>query len=141
MSCPLVQINDKVLVTPLAQESYTVEGRITEINPLIDQRGMVQIKAVIPNTENRFLEGMNVSVRVQRLLGKRLVIPKSALVLRSNRKVVFTLENNKAMWVYVQTAQENSDSYVVTEGLNPGDSIIYEGNFNLSHESPVLLKP
>jgi multidrug efflux pump subunit AcrA (membrane-fusion protein) len=42
--------------------------------------------------------------------------------------------------VYVQTAQENSDSYVITEGLNEGDQIIYEGNFNLAHDAPVVVK-
>ena len=83
---------------------------------------------------------MNVKVRVQRLLGKQLVVPKSALLLRSNRKIIFTLKNNRAMWNYVETAQENSESYVVTKGINVGDSVIYEGNINLAHESPVIIK-
>jgi 6-phosphogluconate dehydrogenase (decarboxylating) len=83
---------------------------------------------------------MNVRVRVQLLLGRQLVVPKSAVVLRTNKKVVFRLDRNKAAWVYVQTAQENSDSYVITEGLSAGDSIIYEGNINLADQSPVALK-
>jgi multidrug efflux pump subunit AcrA (membrane-fusion protein) len=83
---------------------------------------------------------MNVKIRVQRLLGNRLVIPKSALLLRTNRKVVFTLIDGHANWVYVDTAQENSDSYVVSDGLQAGDSIIYEGNLNLAHESPVVIE-
>ena len=58
---------------------------------------------------------MNVKVRVQRVLSKQLVIPKSAVVLRTNRKVVFTLRDNKAMWNYVETAQESSDSYVLIQ--------------------------
>jgi multidrug efflux pump subunit AcrA (membrane-fusion protein) len=84
-----------------------------------------------------FYEGMNVRVKLQRVLGRRIVVPKSALVLRSNRKVIFTLKNSKAMWNYVETAQENSDSYVVTDGIHAGDSVIYDGNLNLAHESPV----
>jgi hypothetical protein len=51
--------------------------------------------------------------------------------------VVFTLKDSRAQWVYVETAQENSDSYVVTDGLYAGDNIIYEGNLNLAHETPV----
>lgn len=136
----LIKTNDKVIVSPFSNAGYTIEGRISEINPLIDKNGMVRIKAVINNKDNTFYEGMNVKIRVQRLLGKQLIIPKSALLLRTNRKVVFTLKGNQAMWNYVQTAQENSDSYVVTEGLTAGDSIIYEGNFNLAHESPVIFK-
>ncbi|MDR1582920.1 MAG: efflux RND transporter periplasmic adaptor subunit [Prevotellaceae bacterium] len=134
---PFINPNDKVIVSPFSQPDYTVEGRITEINPMIDKNGMVRIKAILHNKDNKFYEGMNIKIRVQRLLGKRLVIPKSALLLRSNRKVVFTLKGNRAIWVYVETAQENSDSYVVSDGLHAGDSIIYEGNLNLAHESPV----
>ncbi|MDR1882071.1 MAG: efflux RND transporter periplasmic adaptor subunit [Prevotella sp.] len=135
----LVNLNDRVIVTPFSQTSHTVEGRVSEINPSIDKNGMVKVKAVVSNRDNKFFEGMNIKVRVQRLLGKKLVIPKSALVLRTNRKVVFTLKNNKAIWNYVETAQENSDSYVITEGLNAGDSVIYDGNINLAHEALVIL--
>lgn len=138
---PLININDKVIVSPFSLHTYSVEGRISEINPIIDRNGMVRVKAVISNRENKFYEGMNVRVRVQRLLDKQLVIPKSAVVLRTNRKVVFTMRENKAIWNYVETAQENSDSYVlVPDRIQAGDSVIYEGNMNLMDQVPVILK-
>ncbi|GAB6008821.1 efflux RND transporter periplasmic adaptor subunit [Dysgonomonas reticulitermitis] len=138
---PLIKLNDKVIISPFSETSYTMEGRVSEMNPIIDKNGMVRVKAVISNRDSKVHEGMNVKVRVQRLLGKQLVIPKSALVLRTNRKVVFTLKDNKAIWKYVETAQENSDSYVVIpDKINAGDSIIYEGNMNLMDQVPVILK-
>ena len=137
---PLINTNDKVLVSPFSQTTFTVEGHISEINPMVDRNGMIKVKAIIKNKDNKFYEGMNVKVRVQRLLGKQLVIPKTALVLRTNKKVVFKLENDRAIWVYVETAQENSTSYVVTSGLNDGDTVIYEGNINLAHETPVVIR-
>ena len=133
----LIKLNDKLLVSPFSQPDYTAEGRITEINPVIDRNGMLRVKASVSNRDNRFFEGMNVKIRLQRLLGKQLIIPKSALVLRTNRKVVFTMRDDRAQWVYVETAQENSDSYVVTDGLRAGDIVIYEGNINLADQSPV----
>jgi RND family efflux transporter MFP subunit len=136
----LVNLGDKVLVSPFSQSDFVAEGRISEINPLIDKNGMVRIKATLTNKDNKFFEGMNVRIRVQRLLGSRLAIPKSALVLRTNRQVVFTLKDGTANWVYVEIAQENSNSYVVTSGLQPGDSVIYEGNLNLAHGTPVRVK-
>lgn len=138
---PLIKLNDKVIVSPFSEASYVAEGRILEINPMIDKNGMVRVKAMINNREGKFYEGMNVKVRVQRLLGKQLVIPKSALLLRTNKKVVFTLKKNKAIWNYVETAQENSDSYVIVpDKVNAGDSVIYEGNLNLAHDAPVILE-
>jgi RND family efflux transporter MFP subunit len=137
---PLVHIGDKVEVVPFSFQQTVCEGRVTEINPMVDKNGMVRVKAQINNPQNRLYDGMNVKIRLQRSIGKQLVIPKEALVLRTNKKVVFTLKEHKAQWVYVQTGFENSTGYVVTEGLAEGDSVIYEGNINLAHESPVRVK-
>jgi RND family efflux transporter MFP subunit len=136
---PLLRVGDKALVSTFAFGGKVAEGKIVEINPAVNTKGMVRIKAGIGNN-GQFYEGMNVKVKVQRLPEQQLVIPKTALLLRDNRKVVFTIKEGRALWNYVQTAQENSDSYVVTEGLKVGDSVIYEGNINLAHESPVVLR-
>jgi RND family efflux transporter MFP subunit len=135
-----VHIGDKVQVAPFSVNNYTCEGRISEINPSIDKNGMVRIKASILHANAPLYDGMNVKLKLQRLLGKQLVIPKEALVLRTNKKVVFTLRDGKAQWVYVQTGLENASGYVVTDGLAAGDSVIYEGNINLAHETPVKVK-
>lgn len=134
---PLINLNDKVHLSPFSNPGLLVDGAVCEINPVVDKNGMVKVKATVNNREGKLFEGMNVKVKVQRVLGERLVIPKSALVLRNNRQVVFTLKKGRARWNYVQTAQENSTGYVVTEGLTPGDSVIYEGTLNLANETPV----
>jgi len=133
---PLIKIQDKVIISPFAAPDQKTEGRISEINPYVDENGMVQIKATVVNN-GRLFEGMNVRVSIQRSVGKQLVIPKSAVVLRSGKQVVFTLVNNKAYWNYVQTGLENSGQYTITEGLKEGDIIITSGNINLAHEAPV----
>ena len=56
---------------------------------------------------------MNVRVSVQRSLGKQLVVPKTAVVLRSGKQVVFTLVDGHAYWNYVRTGLENADSYTL----------------------------
>jgi RND family efflux transporter MFP subunit len=134
---PLISVGNKVLISPFSINTYIYDGRITEINPVVDKNGMVRVKATINNAQNKLYDGMNIKIRIQRSLGKQLVVPKTALVLRSGKKVIFTLKDNKAQWVYVQTGLENSSGYVVTEGLKNGDIVIYEGNINLAHETPV----
>ena len=92
--------------------------------------------------------GMNVRVSVRRSLGQQLVIPKTAVVLRSGKQVVFTLQEGKAMWNYVHTGLENATEYVVSdksqkgieEGLLEGDTIIVTGNLNLAHEAAVNVR-
>lgn len=56
---------------------------------------MVKVKAVV-NGKGRLFSGMNVRVNVHRSLGKQFVIPKSAVVLRSGKQVVFTLKKGVA---------------------------------------------
>ena len=135
----LVNKGDRVEISPYSSSDIIVEGKITEINPIVDANGMARIKAKMTSSTNRFYEGMNVLIRAERSLGKQLVIPKSALVLRTNRKVVFTFENDRAQWKYVQTGLENSREYVIAEGLSEGDWVIYEGNINLANETPVVI--
>ena len=97
---------------------------------------MVKIKAAVTE-KGKLFEGMNVRVSVHRSLGKQLVIPKEALVLRSGKQVVFTLVEGKAYWNYVQTGLENANSYTIVDGLKEGDIVITSGNINLAHEAPV----
>ena len=88
---------------------------------------------------------MNVNILLKSPLSQSLVIPKSAIVMRSGKPVVFTVVKGKAQWNYVQIVTENSDSCVVVprskeyEGLAAGDTVIVAGNLNLAHESEIYL--
>lgn len=134
---PLLKNGDKVVVSPYADTTKKFEGSVTEINPLVDEKGMVKVKSRV-NGNGQLFSGMNVRVSVHRSLGSQLVIPKSAVVLRSGKQVVFTLKAGKAQWNYIHTALENVDSYSVADGLNEGDTVIVSGNINLAHEAPVI---
>lgn len=137
---PLLKKGDRVEVAPYSDAASTYAGRVTEINPLVDEKGMVRVKALVDGTGGRLFSGMNVRVSVRRSLGRQLVIPKSAVVLRTGKQVVFTLVDGKAFWNYVQTGLENSDCYTVSgETLKEGDTVIVSGNVNLAHEAPVTV--
>lgn len=136
---PLVHISQHVKVIPYSSPNDEYFGEVTKINPVVDQNGVVKIDALIHNNNGRLFEGMNVKVFLGDKMPDQLVIPKSALVLRSGRQVVFTYKTGKAQWVYVQSSLENSSSVIITDGLHIGDSVIYDGNLNLAHDSRVIL--
>lgn len=79
------------MIKPYSDAATVHEGSISEINPLVDDKGMVKVKARV-NGAGKLFSGMNVRVSVHRSLGEQLVIPKSAVVLRSGKQVVFTLK-------------------------------------------------
>ena len=140
-----IKTGDKVMITPYAGGG-SYEGSVSEINPLVDANGMVKVKAAV-NGQGKLFSGMNVRVSVKRSLGEQLVIPKTAVVLRSGKQVVFTLKEGKAMWNYVHTGLENATEYVVSDksqggvedGLLEGDTVIVTGNLNLAHETEVTI--
>lgn len=128
---------DKVTVTPFSMPDVQVQGRVSEINPWVNENGMVNIKASVAY-HDRLVEGMNVRVSAFRTAGKQWVVPKSAVVLRTGKQVVFTIVDGRAIWNYVDTGLENATQYTITgETLKEGDQIIATGNINLAHESPV----
>jgi RND family efflux transporter MFP subunit len=135
----MIRTGDRIRITPFSMPEVEVEGRVSEVNPWVDKNGMVQVKASVEYHE-RMVEGMNVRVSIFRSLGKQWVVPKSAVVLRTGKQVVFTLKDGKAIWNYVQTGLENASSCTITgETLKDGDQIITGGNINLAHESPVVV--
>ena len=89
---------------------------------------------------------MNVKVTVDKVLDSRLVVPKSAVVVRDNLNVLFRYNNGRADWVYVNILAANSDSYAIEANaargaeLSVGEQIIVSGNLNLADGSIVSLK-
>ena len=134
---PLIKIGDKVEVAPYAQTAGSYQGSVSEINPLVDANGMVRVRARVSGSG--LFDGMNVRVSVKRSVADQLVVPKTAVVLRSERQVVFTLENGRAYWNYVKTGLENLTEYTIVDGLEEGKQVIVTGNVNLAHESPVIV--
>lgn len=133
----IIQKGDKVQVRPYAMAGVKMQGRIKEINPWVDKDGMVEVRASV-NYHKKMVEGMNVKVSIFRSLSKQWVVPKTAVVLRTGKQVIFAYKDGKALWNYVTTKLENATEYTIaSETLKEGDVIITTGNVNLAHESPV----
>ncbi|MCF8360962.1 MAG: efflux RND transporter periplasmic adaptor subunit [Prolixibacteraceae bacterium] len=137
-----VAVNDPVQVLPFALDIICL-GKISEINPVVDENGLIGVKAVV-NNPGTLMEGMNVRVLIEKEVPNQFVVPKSAVVLRDNFEVLFKIINGKAYWNYVNTIYENTESFAVipnpeksTASLEVGDTIIVSGNLNLAHESEV----
>lgn len=132
----VIRPGDKVTVTSFST-GETSDGTVSEINPVVNEDGLVTVRASVSGSG--LFDGMNVKVSVKRDLENTLVVPKTAVVLRTGKQVVFTHENGKAMWNYVTTGLENMSEYIITDGLTEGMEVIYDGNVNLAHESPVTV--
>lgn len=134
----MIRLNMEVTITPYALPETKFKGRIVEINPRVDNNGMIKAKALIPNQKGLLIDGMNVDVIVKQQVSNQLVVPKEAVLLRQHRQMLFVLKKDSiAEWVYVKTGHENLTQYAVSEGLNEGDTVIFDNNFNLGHKVVV----
>ncbi len=139
-----IRLGDRVVVTPFSLKKEYI-GKITEINPVVDENGMIKVKALVFNTDKKLLEGMNVDVRIRRAIPNQLVVPKQAVVIRDNLEVLFRYTHGTAYWTYIKIVGENSDSYAVIANkdrsatLNAGDTVIISDNLNLAHKSKVQI--
>lgn len=132
-----VENSSTVHISPFSLPEKKYFGKIKSINPLVDNAGMITVKAVLPN-DGLLLDGMGVNVKIVRPHAKKLIVPKESVLDRQNRKVVFTLKDDSiAQWNYVEIGGENSTHYVIKSGLLPGTDVIYKGNFNLAHDRKV----
>jgi len=132
-----IQKGQTVDVLPFALKDKKYVGLVSEINPLVDENGLIKIKAAIDNEDAQLFDGMNVKVFINQPIENVVVIPKEALVLRSNKEVVFTIENGYARWNYVDIIDENNTHYAIKNGIELNDTIVVSGNLNLSHDAKL----
>ncbi|MDR2916474.1 MAG: efflux RND transporter periplasmic adaptor subunit [Tannerella sp.] len=134
---PLIKTGDKVKVQSYASPDIESTGSIASINPSVDKDGTIRVKAYV-QPHAKIFNGMNVRISVFRSLGKQWVVPKTAVVLRTGKQVVFAYKDGKAAWNYVDTGLENATYYTITsKSLQEGDEIIISGNEHLADGTNV----
>ena len=145
---PNISIGRDVSVQPFMDANQSYSGKITEINPFVDEKGQIAIKASVKNTGRKLIEGMNVKVYIKSTSGNLPAVPKSAVVMRDGYDVLFVYnpETGKAEWRYVDILQSNSTHHVVrghkgkNAVLNEGEAVIISGNLNLADGSDVQIR-
>lgn len=140
---PLLKAGAPAEITPVSERSTPFKASVFEINPYVDENGLVMVKLKIINRQNdrqrstSLFPGMNCTAVIKIPAEKSLVIPREALVMRNGKAVVFTLEGGRAKWNYVVTSRDNGKEVVIEEGLQPGAKVITSNNLQLAHDAPV----
>lgn len=135
-----------VKVSPFVDDSLSVYGNLVNINPTVDENGLIKVQAQIPGGRSSLIDGMNVKVVCQRTIPRMFVVPKDAVVERDGYHVIFLLDNGKARWTYVDVLQTNINDYAITgckrkgTEIHEGDIVITSGNLNLADDTNVIVK-
>jgi RND family efflux transporter MFP subunit len=135
-----VQAGQTARIEPIGLPGRAYTARVLVLNPVVSKEGFVEVTLRLLNPDARLLTGMNVRVILEKTTANQVVIPKTAVVERSGRKVVFTYEEGLAKWHYVTIGQENSTEISISEGLEGNEKVIVSGNLNLGHDAKVEVK-
>jgi HlyD family secretion protein len=121
-------------------------GTIETINPMVDQQTRTaKVTVLVQNDDGRILPGMYARVKLEaQRIPDRILVPRSAILERDRRTMLFVYEDGKAKWRYVTTGLEN-DEYVEivenpeTDMVQPGEIVLTAGHFTLTHDANVRL--
>ncbi|MBK1881704.1 efflux RND transporter periplasmic adaptor subunit [Luteolibacter pohnpeiensis] len=110
---------------------YSVKGRILFSEVTVDETtGMVTLRAEFPNPDRVLLPGMFARIRVVEAIRKDAVtVLQRAVTRQQNGKasVMVVNDKNEAQLKMIETADPVGDKWVVTSGLQKGDTVIIEG--------------
>jgi membrane fusion protein, multidrug efflux system len=121
-------------------------GTVETINPLVEeQTRTARVTVLVPNPDGRILPGMYARVDLEaRRIPDRIMVPRSAILERDRRTMLFVLEDGRAKWRYVTTGLENEHSIEIredpeTDMVRPGEIVLTAGHFTLTHDATVRL--
>lgn len=134
-----------IKVSPFVDNNVSLDGTVTEINPTVDAKGLVAVKARVKNTSDVLIDGMNVKVIIENSVPAMFVVPKEAVVERDGYHVIFVYDTatHRAIWTYVDIMYSNLTSFAITGSerkkttINTGDIVITSGNLNLADDTEV----
>lgn len=131
-----LSLGDSAAIYPLAYPGKQLLAQVHEINPKVEETGYVRVRLALKQ-EHRLIEGMSVRVEIFVPESRQLLVPKSAVVRKSGRNVVFTVEDSLAKWNYVTIGKDNGKQIEILDGLEPDVEVIVSNNLQLAHDSPV----
>lgn len=138
-------------VTFAAFPGELFEGRISTINPVVDPETRTgRVTVLLDNRAGRIKPGMYAEISLDaEALPDRVLVPRSAVLERDQRDIVFVFEETPrgavAKWRYVNPGREN-DTHVelLREGpeqgmVEPGETVLVDGHHYLAHDVAVRL--
>jgi RND family efflux transporter MFP subunit len=125
----------------------TLKAKVDVISPTLDQATRtIEVLVRFENPEGRYRPGMFVRAQIAGWVYQdKLVAPKSALLIRDNRTLVFKKDGDRAKWLYVDTGLENDDWVEITAvhsggSLAPGDKVVVSDHLTLAHEAKISVR-
>lgn len=130
-----IQKGSKVTFSVNSLPGETFDGVVSFVDPLLNNQTRVSTARVeIDNSDGRLKPGMfvtgTIEVPVEENQGQ-LSVPKSAVLWTGERSIVYVKDNGGFLLRNVVLGPALGGSYVIKEGLEPGEEIVVNGTFTV----------
>lgn len=133
-----IAIGQMTSIFPVSGGTSDIFGTVVSINPKVDANGLVQVSIQVSGNAG-LLPGMNARAVIRSPQNNSIVVPKQALVYRSGRPVVFTVEKNESKWNYVEVGKDNGKEVEILSGIEVDAMVITSNNLQLAHQAPIQI--
>lgn len=144
----IAQVQDALAAGKVAAVAYDQAGnkaldtgQLLLVNNQADPAtGTVQLKALFPNLQRRLWPGTFVNVELTTSVAKvALTVPADAVQQGPQGAFIYVVgDGSKAEVRPVQTGQQRRDVAIVTKGLNPGETVVVQGQYRLTAGAVVV---
>ena len=135
----LVSIGMPVAIELPDLPNQLLKGKVSWLDPIINAKtrsGKIRIQ--LDNHARKLKPGMFANVRLERSLGKRLVVPEQAVLFAGDTRVVFLdLGEGRLAPRRIKVGLRNDDWIEVLDGLQVHDKVVTSGNFLIAAESKL----
>ncbi len=115
-------------------------GRIRAISPELSAKEETLPVYISLKNPGYLRAGMRADAEIEYKVLKNIIkVPRKAVLVRSERPLVFVVENNVALWRYIEMGEQNSEEVEVKSGVEEGELVIVEGQLTLAHQSRVKI--
>lgn len=134
---PLVSEGMKATVMLPEFEGREYRATVDYVYPFMEgDSRTARVRVVLDNDDGVLRPDMYVEVKLKAKLGKRLVVPESAVLYSGQSRVVFLdLGDGRLAPRKIKTGQRSRKWIEVLEGLEEGDTVVTSGNFLIAAES------
>jgi HlyD family secretion protein len=141
-----LQEGRRATITFTAFPGETFSGRVSSINPVVNpefRTGRVTI--LLDNRAGRVKPGMYARVSLEaEYFPNRILVPRSAILEKDRRTMLFVFEDGRAKWRYVTTGLYNDTQVEIlenpdTEMVEPGEIVLVDNHFYIQHDAAVQL--
>ena len=131
--------NVEVELYALSDRQYL--GTVKTIGLEADSRSRTfPVEIMVDNQKRELRPGMLARVTFSKMISdEQIVVPRHTILERDNGRVVFLVDQDKAVKRMIITGQSLQDRVQVMEGLKVGDLLVVEGHTKLTDGEPIRI--